>query len=356
MDAEGKFPQKKYTYRKDLSESILYGNRNIYDELKEKIPFISKETFQSMFSEQDMASVIAGASGTEAISKTYGNNTFYETIKTQNVTQEDGTVTEIKSIIDMCFEDSYIHSFSFSYTDSTDGIDDYNKMLASFEIGKKEEVKYNREYYLQKEREAAKKNQATEVVNVTEAPKPTATVEPQITEEPQVTNEPVITQEPITSEEPIVTQEPIATEIPTATEEPKDNSNSLSGEKFVAEKSVDSEDSGEVKEIVKTQEKSGENRIEEITISISNVKKKDNTIENQEQTISIKPQEYKKTNMFFAILSLPIVRNLIIFCIIFDIIITILVKRHKKKKKLEKESENSKEKEAETNKEDENKY
>lgn len=340
MDAEGKFPQKKYTLIKDLNESILYGNRDIYEELRQRLPIINKDTFQSMFSEQDMASIIAGASGSETVTKKYGDNEYYETIKEQEI-EENGVNVKIYSIIDMIFEDSYIHSFSLTYRDKMIGLNDYNNMLASFKVGKpaQQEV-HNSEYYLRLEREEKARKEAEEKVNQEQQEQPViaeavTTEQPNITEVPQVTTTPEPTVTPLVNE----TAKKISGDEIIKAEENEDK------DAVIDEKSGDevtSEENNE-NELEKIIENSGENVeknsgniiIDEIDIKISNVKPK----ENGSIKPTIQPSKPKKTNMFFAIIKLPIVRNLIIFCIIFDITITIIIKYRKKKKKEQKEKE-----------------
>ena len=50
---DNKFPQKKYTYIKNLDVMILYGNRSLYEEMKSYTPWITKESFDATFSQED---------------------------------------------------------------------------------------------------------------------------------------------------------------------------------------------------------------------------------------------------------------------------------------------------------------
>ncbi len=130
---DSKFPQKKYTYIKNLDCMILYGNRSLYEEMKKYTPWISEEDFKSSFSENDLKDIIASAAGGQTSEVLYGSNKFYETIKQQEI--EDAGVTKVvNSIIDMYFADGYIYSFSYSYKDKQDGLNEYREALKTFKI------------------------------------------------------------------------------------------------------------------------------------------------------------------------------------------------------------------------------
>ena len=128
-----KYSQKKYTYIKNLDVSVLYGLRDLDQEIKKTMPFLSADSLLSTMSEQNFVDIIASASDSEVVEKMYGNNKFYEFSKTQQVTDR-GKQVDVHSIIDMCIIDSNIFSFSYSYKDTKDAIKDYETMLTSFRL------------------------------------------------------------------------------------------------------------------------------------------------------------------------------------------------------------------------------
>jgi hypothetical protein len=298
-----------------------------------------------MFSEQDMTSIIAGASDAATVTKKYGDNESYDAIKEQEV-EENGAAIKIYSIIDMIFEDSYIHSFSLTYRDKLIGLNDYNNMLASFKVGKMEQQeKHNKEYYLRLEREERARKEAEkqaklaneqktiEEQKTTEVPTSTSTPEPTVTPKPTIIPSEAHTIETQSGE--IIAKEEI---INNKIEEVSGDAKALTAfdnETLESGNDISNEENKSGNDVSDVENESGNVVIDEITINISNIQPK-GTSNSQEVSHPTKP---KKTNMFFAIISLPIVRNLIIFCVLFDVTITLIIKHRKKKKKEQNEKD-----------------
>ena len=132
---------KRYTLISNLDVYILYGNKDMYELIQKKLPFVSKDSLESSFSDQDFAELISSASGSSCQKMLYGDNIFYEFEKSQKVPNSNKIVN---SVVDMCFIDGYIHTFSYSYQDTKDNYQEYINMLGSFKIkGSNEETPKN---------------------------------------------------------------------------------------------------------------------------------------------------------------------------------------------------------------------
>lgn len=317
MDKEGKFPQQKYTLVKDLDEYILYGNRDIFEEMKTMVPFINKESFKSIFSNQDMAQIIASASGGETAEVDYGENHFYETITTQQV-DKNGKTEYVTSIIDFFFEEDFIHSFSYSYKTRTDGLGDYKAMLASFKLGAQEQPKRSKQdMLLEAERqERARKEQERLEKEQAQLNEPTATPTPEPTIVPTATPEPTsVPVETTTSGENVASSGETIVKVEEETK--------VSGEQAILNESgeINQEDiveSGDIEE--------------EQPIEIEKAEDTQEVIETPKPVVTEVRKPTKKKSTLEVVLSIPAVRRLIIFCIIFDVTITLIIKKRKKKK------------------------
>ena len=147
------YSQKKYTLMKNLDVSILYGMRNLKEEIQKKMPFVSAESMLNGLTEESLVSILGSASQSTIEEKLYGNNKFYEFSKTQKVT-EGLTTIDVNCIVDMMVEGDNIYSFSYIYKNEKDGLVDYGKVLTSFSIknnlnqeidNKNEEIELNEE-------------------------------------------------------------------------------------------------------------------------------------------------------------------------------------------------------------------
>ena len=65
------YSQKKYTYIKNLDVSVLYGLRDLNEEVKKKIPFLSADMLLSTMTEQNFVDILAGASDSDVVEKMY---------------------------------------------------------------------------------------------------------------------------------------------------------------------------------------------------------------------------------------------------------------------------------------------
>lgn len=127
------YSQKKYTFIKNLDVSMLYGMRNLKEEINKKMPFVSADNLLGNLSEENIVSILGSASQSTIEEKLYGKNKFYEFTKTQKV--QDGNKTiDVNCIVDMMIEGDNIYSFSYIYKNQKDGIMDYGKALTSFTI------------------------------------------------------------------------------------------------------------------------------------------------------------------------------------------------------------------------------
>ena len=134
------YSQKKYTNKNNLDVSILYGMRNLKDEIKKKMPFISADSILKSLSEESLINIIGSASNSTIEEKVYGDNKFYEFLKTQKVETTEGT-EDINCIVDMMVKGDNIYSFSYVYRDEKEAINDYGKVLTSFKtIGDEQET------------------------------------------------------------------------------------------------------------------------------------------------------------------------------------------------------------------------
>jgi len=132
------YSQKKYTFSKNLDVSILYGMKNLKDEIKKKVPFIPADSILDSLSDEDIVSILGSASKSTIEEKMYGSNKFYEFSKNQKV--ENGTSTiDVNCIVDLLIDGDNIFSFSYIYKDEKDGLIDYGNALTSFVIKGNEE-------------------------------------------------------------------------------------------------------------------------------------------------------------------------------------------------------------------------
>ncbi len=128
------YSQKKYTNINNLNVSILYGMRNLKDEIKKKMPFIPAESILSSLSEESLVNILGSASNSTIEEKVYGDNKFYEFLKTQKT--DNGST--VNCIVDMMVEGDNIYSFSYVFKDERFAINDYGKVLTSFKIANKQ--------------------------------------------------------------------------------------------------------------------------------------------------------------------------------------------------------------------------
>ena len=304
-----KYSQKKYTYIKNLDVSVLYGLRDLDQEIKKTMPFLSADSLLSTMSEQNFVDIIASASDSEVVEKMYGNNKFYEFTKTQQVTDR-GKQIDVHSIIDMCIIDSNIFSFSYSYKDTKDAIKDYETMLTSFRLKNASNTQNTQNTESPKPVEEVK---APEVVTTpVEEPKvPEVVVQP--TEEAKQPEEPK--QEEVKEPEVEVKQEEV---VNTQESEIAQELGEVSGNK-VNEEVVDSV----IEPIIN----------QEITQTISeNVEEP--VDENTEIGVVIKRNE--KKNFFQTILGViasnPLLVCVLVGFVVLDIVLAIVNKNRKKKK------------------------
>ena len=130
------YSQKKYTNINNLDVSILYGMRNLKEEIKKKMPFVPADTLLNSLSEESLVSILGSASNSTIEEKIYGENKFYEFLKTQK--GDNGQI--VNCIVDIMVEGDNIFSFSYVFKDNKDYINDYGKVLTSFKIAGKEKV------------------------------------------------------------------------------------------------------------------------------------------------------------------------------------------------------------------------
>ena len=353
------YSQKKYTYIKNLDVSVLYGLRDLNEEVKKKLPFLSADMLLSTMTEQNFVDILAGASDSDVVEKMYGSNKFYEFEKSQ-IVADRGNKVEIHSIIDMCIIDSNIFSFSYSYRDKKDAISDYEKMLVSFKL----------------------KNQESD-------PQKTETVEPAVeetkdvkTEDIQTTVNPEVDNNPVnnTSEQKNTNEntQNVSNESPNeniaqpenknettenttkSNTEPNNDVNKTSGEKLKAEEITDKSKNNQNEIPAPIEENtqkpiiapsgddnnfSNSNEFVDINAALSDNTSLENTTEeiktdtsetngsDQNESIGVVISKTKKKNMIESIFSVIASNPIIIVAIIVFVIIDILIARFIKKKK-----------------------
>lgn len=302
---DNKFPQKKYTYIKNLDVMILYGNRSLYEEMKSYTPWITKESFDATFSQEDMKDIIATAAGGETKEIKYGDNVFYETEKVQEI-EENGVKKNVNSIVDMYFDDGYIYSFSYSYKDKKDGFSEYQTVLKTFKTLTDEEAankpkisKQDQALALEREQmrlEEERRKQEEQTLNKTEEQEKT-----QETIEDKVIKEEI--KEQITEETTIIEQE-------------------VDKEKEKQEQVV----------LVSGDINSGEETTNIITSGETPM-----TISGEEEDGPIVISEIKKRSIFEIVIGViwnnPVLRIVVIALIIFDITIIVLLRKRAKRRK-----------------------
>jgi len=307
---DNKFPQKKYTYIKNLDVMILYGNRSLYEEMKSYTPWITKESFDATFSQEDMKDIIATAAGGETKEIKYGDNVFYETEKVQEI-EENGVKKNVNSIVDMYFDDGYIYSFSYSYKDKKDGFSEYQTVLKTFKTLTDEEAankpkisKQDQALALEREQmrlEEERRKQEEQTLNKTEEQEKT-----QETIEDKVIKEEI--KEQITEETPIVEQE--VNKEKEKQEQEQEQVVLVSGDINSGEETTNIITSGETPMTISGEE------VDDGPIVIS---------------------EIKKRSIFEIVIGViwnnPVLRIVVIALIIFDITIIVLLRKRAKRRK-----------------------
>ncbi len=320
-----KYSQKKYTYIKNLDVSVLYGLRDLDQEIKKTMPFLSAESLLSTMSEQNLVDIIASASESEVVEKMYGKNKFYEFEKTQQVT-DGGAKVDVHSIIDMCIIDSNIFSFSYSYRDKKDALQDYEKMLVSFRL----------------------KNSS--------APKeePTKNVEEQIpqAEPPKVIEETatikeVKAPEAETKQEENKVEEVVDNKETEIKEDEKTEENTKSGDVKSEETATINDLTSEINQEAITERLSGNNE-EKNNFYESEPIAQENEEEPQPDEIGVVIKRNEKKNFFQTILSVIGSNTWLVCLLIGFVVIDIVCMIISKKKKKKKEQENKKSENAET--------
>ncbi len=309
-----KYSQKKYTYIKNLDVSVLYGLRDLDQEIKKSMPFLSADALLGTMTEQNLIDIIASASDSEVVEKMYGNNKFYEFSKTQQVTDRGQTV-DIHSIIDMCIIDSNIFSFSYSYRDKQDAIKDYETMLTTFRL------------------KNAQNTTPTQPVEEVKQPEVVTTPVEEV-KEPEVVTTPV---EEVKQPEEVVT---------TPVEETKQQEETIPSVDEVKEPEVTTPVEKIKEPEITAQIESGNKEeipVEEIKPNTNEEKNNNQEVvapteeqepENTEIGVVIKRNE--KKNFFQTILSViasnPVLVCVLVGFIVLDIILAIVNKKRKKKK------------------------
>ncbi len=291
------YSQKKYTFIKNLDVSILYGMRNLKEEIHKKMPFISADSILDGLSEENIVSILGSASNSTIEEKLYGSNKFYEFTKTQKVDTGKGTV-DVNCIVDMMIEGDNIYSFSYIYKKEKDGLVDYGKTLTSFTT----------------------KSKKTEPVVEVQSKE-------EIKEEPKV--------EPVEEKK----EEPIVEIIEIVKEEPKEEQIIENKNEEENKTEIEAKEPEEIVEnLEETIQKSGETLETEI-IESGNIIEKEIIEEtsNEEldfENLGVVQNTYKPKNwvesVFSIIASNPILLIGIIILIIIDFIIVRLIKKKKK--------------------------
>ena len=289
------YSQKKYTHSKNLDVSILYGMRNLKEEIKKKMPFISADSILKSLSEESLVNIIGSASNSTIEEKVYGSNKYYEFLKTQKVETEDGT-EDINCIVDMMVKGDNIYSFSYVYREEKDAINDYGKVLTSFKT-------------LSDESEEIVEEEKSEPVEIEEQEQP--------------------------KEEVKIVENP--TEVITEEQSEEDKKNEVENEKIEPE-----ETEAKTEEIVEDLVPSGNEEItetedEEHIFEEEQIQKTESEIEFE--NMGVVQNTYKPKSWAESFVAIILENPVILICIILGSIIeTLIVKKIKSKRKKYKEN------------------